>query len=344
MTPTRARFRRRCRAAALWTLAGVALMQLALGLAVDQGLPEVRDPEYAGREMLLRARLAEGHPGPLVLFVGSSRIHLGVDCATVASAAGTPLQPFNFGIEAGGPFVEELCLRRLRAAGIRPDLVVLEVMPAFLDESRHDQKSLDGARLTVGELPLCRFSAASLRGPLRKWFKGRFVPLQRHQAELRDLLAVDVPAGAPMAAAPDPFGWAPAGHPPEKLVQLRQLALRQYEPIYRNFRPSEEQEGRLTVTVRRCRERGVPVVLLLCPEGSEFRGMYSPAMSREVAAVLGRLRAAFDVPIIDARDWVADDGFLDLHHLNVPGARQFSARLGAALAPLVRDAAQARAR
>jgi hypothetical protein len=77
-----------------------------------------------------------------------------------------------------------------------------------------------------------------------------------------------------------------------------------------------------------CAAEHLPIALLLMPESSDFRGWHSDDTSAQVNAFLGELRLAHDVPVIDARQWIADSRFSDGHHLLKPGARQFTQRLG----------------
>ena len=53
--------------------------------------------------------------------------------ARLGRTLGRPIVAFNFGIPAAGPVTNALNLRRLLAAGVAPDLVLLEVLPAHLD-------------------------------------------------------------------------------------------------------------------------------------------------------------------------------------------------------------------
>jgi hypothetical protein len=90
-----------------------------------------------------------------------------------------------------------------------------------------------------------------------------------------------------------------------------------------------------------CRREGVAAAFVLMPEGSEFRGWYSPATLAQLHGFLGGLSREFRAPIIDAREWVPDDGFADSHHLVLHGATAFTERLGEqALLPLVRQRAE----
>jgi hypothetical protein len=86
-----------------------------------------------------------------------------------------------------------------------------------------------------------------------------------------------------------------------------------------------------------CRQERIAAALLLVPEGTDFRGLYSPAARGTIDAYLSRLRQEHGVPVIDARDWVGDDGFWDSHHLLRTGAVTLTRRFGrggaAALAP-----------
>jgi hypothetical protein len=86
-----------------------------------------------------------------------------------------------------------------------------------------------------------------------------------------------------------------------------------------------------------CRAERIPVALVLMPEGSDFRSWYSAGASGQVNAFLEGLCQEFGVALIDAREWLPDEGFCDSHHPVPEGAERFSARLGAeAIVPLLR--------
>lgn len=338
--------RRQFRSAALWGLAGVALIQLALGLAVDQRLTKVRDPEFTHRERLLLDRRAEAPDAPLLLVLGSSRVQMGLDAATLGTESGGRWLAFNFGIAGAGPAAQEMCLDRLRETGTRADVVLIEVMPAFFDESLIDQKVFDGARLSAGELSTVPLPGWPGRRILRKWALGRVAPLNRHQAEYRQLVALDRRTdGRPDTYAlviTDDHGWMPSNPPPEEREARTQLAFSQYAAAYQGFRHSAAQEERLGRLIESCRHGGARVGLLLCPEGSTFRRMVSPAMREATAAMLGRLRSRYGVSVIDARGWMDDSYFYDMHHLLPDGAREFSRRLAKeGIAPLLQGSSVA---
>jgi hypothetical protein len=61
------------------------------------------------------------------------------------------------------------------------------------------------------------------------------------------------------------------------------------------------------------------------PESVAFRGLYPRAYSTPLDKLLRELER--EVPVIDARGWVPDDGFRDGHHLNRTGAAIFTDRL-----------------
>jgi hypothetical protein len=74
-------------------------------------------------------------------------------------------------------------------------------------------------------------------------------------------------------------------------------------------------------------------VLVLMPEGSEFRSWYPPSELPQIESFLGALQREYQVPLVDARTWIADDDFADSHHLLLPGAAQFTKRLGQEVFP-----------
>src|SRR5581483_9834485 len=85
-----------------------------------------------------------------------------------------------------------------------------------------------------------------------------------------------------------------------------------------------------------CRQEGIAAGLVVLPEARWFRDLYPPAARAEVADYLGRLGRECQVPVIDARDWVADEDFADGYHLRPGGATAFTTRFGAdVLRPLL---------
>jgi hypothetical protein len=84
-----------------------------------------------------------------------------------------------------------------------------------------------------------------------------------------------------------------------------------------------------------CRREQIRAAVVVLPEGDAFRALYPPEALRQVDDYLARLAA--EVPVIDARRWVGDQGFADGHHLLPAGASTFTERLAReALTPLLR--------
>src|SRR5947208_437434 len=117
-----------------WALVAFVALDVLLVVAVQRWFPEMRDPHYAYKAERLARRLARTPGRPCtVLMLGTSRTAYGLNGKVLekqyGAAAGRPLVVFNFGIAGGGPISELLTLRRLLATGIRPDYLLVEVIP-----------------------------------------------------------------------------------------------------------------------------------------------------------------------------------------------------------------------
>jgi hypothetical protein len=91
---------------------------------------------------------------------------------------------------------------------------------------------------------------------------------------------------------------------------------------------SPKAAAALVEMVRDLRQRGSVVVIVLMPENSRLRKRMPPDINDTVT---GPLRAAFgeDAPqVIDLRDAVEDEGFVDLTHLNQVGNQRCSRLIG----------------
>src|SRR5437879_4963703 len=131
----------RGRAGLVWGLVFFATLQLGLAVAIELWLPELRDPQYAYKAARLRQRMAadrddrDDRPRNIVV-LGSSRTMFGLQGEraerVMGSRLGRPVTVFNFGMVGAGPITQLVDLKRLLAQGIRPDLLVIEVLPPLL--------------------------------------------------------------------------------------------------------------------------------------------------------------------------------------------------------------------
>ena len=75
------------------------------------------------------------------------------------------------------------------------------------------------------------------------------------------------------------------------------------------------------------RRQGVPAALVVMPEGSPFRAIYPEKALGEIEGLLTGLQDHYHVPLVNAREWIADENLSDSHHLTVAGAEMFTDRL-----------------
>ena len=103
---------------------------------------------------------------------------------------------------------------------------------------------------------------------------------------------------------------------------------REYGLLLRDFQVATDEARAVREFLDLCRRRKIGVTLVLMPESSAFRSWYSPQATARLDAFLADLRRDGGVAVVDARDWVADQGFFDGHHLLASGALTFTRRFG----------------
>jgi hypothetical protein len=328
----RAETQRRCRSDLIWYLVGLVAVQLGLAVGIDGYWPALRDPTFGDLQRIVHDRQAELPGRPLVLALGSSRTKMALRAERLnhLEDATAPLV-VNAAQLGGGPMQHLALLRRLLHEGIRPRLIFLEVMPMALSNR-------DGRPMEERVIDLSRFSAPEVARmwpycaqPLRfawPWALVHVWPCQHYRARMRDVLSIDAADSTPCRyMTGDGWGWQSADMDQSRpdvetatraTLESHRLALTQPELATGAVRAFRD-------LLALCRREGIAVVLFMPAECSGFRN-YCPDVADAQARAIRHLAAEAAVPLIDARTWIADDGFIDGHHATRAGADQFTER------------------
>jgi len=324
-----------------WTVVFFVAVQLVLTLFLEARSPEIYDPEYRDRLVLLRQRVREEPQRPLLLVVGSSRITTDFRpeiLPPMRTGLGERPLPFNYSHTGAGPLLNLVQVRRLLRQGLHPRWLVVEVVPPLLAVSG---QSTAASLAEASDLPLLRpyVNPWKLYGyylweRLRTCIDHRdacfrsCAPWLMTQVPEWDMVPLDPLGGTTkcLKALPDP----------EEIRRRTEVVRSQYYPGLQRFRIGETPDRAMRELLRLCREEKIELVLVLTPESSVFREWYPSQTKVEVKRYCQALSRENNVPVIDARDWLPDSAFCDGHHATPEGATQFTLRLGLeVLEPLV---------
>jgi hypothetical protein len=326
----------------LWTLAAAALLQGGLLLALP-GMPWLVDPNYGGNLDSLRHRIAATRQAPLVVACfGSSRTYHGLN-GTLASRilteeTGNPVVVHNFGRQGGGCVTSLLYLRRLLDDGVRPDLVVLEVLPFYFGKAdplvEVTSSFHSTASLRYAELPLLRRYSGGHRELSRlRWQGERLLPAYSHRREILLRVAPQlITFNERFLFLPgrDASGWMPLHGECKELTrtaQTRAMLTDWVTPNSRKVYRDGASANALREALALCRARGIPAAVLLMPEGPMMRSVYPPRHWAEFQALVKEICRDGGAPFVNARLWIDTTEFHDSHHLLAEGANHFTERL-----------------
>lgn len=333
----------RCsRSDVLWSLALFVAGQLGLAIAIEYKLTGLRDPRYACRAEQLIRRATGASPQTLtVVVLGSSRVQDGLNSSDLESRLSrrldSPLVLYNFGIPAAGPVANLLHFERLSGAGVKPDLLIVEVAPMLLGghAGRPQETGYYAAdRLWRHELALVERYGLPANELRRDWWQDWAVPCHAHRfAIVSRLMPNLLPAWHRLKGDHDVdgSGWRLRNDQPLTPDDRRgalEYAWKDFGVPLQSFELCEAACRAQRDLLALCRERQVAAALIWMPEGKLFQSWYPPAAEEQIRRHLQQLCEAFDVPLIDARDWVEDDDFVDGQHLRHVGAARFTERLG----------------
>jgi hypothetical protein len=335
-------------------LGAFAAGQFALGVVLLPRAGRPCDPDFVARLALVARRTAATPQPCMVVFLGSSRVEHGVRAgemeAPLARALGRPVAAFNFGRPGATLLRSLLYWKRLRRHGVRPDLLVVELMPSYLQDSFFDdlaERDAPAALLSWDDLDVLEAHAGPARATAarRDWLRARACPGYNLR---RFLLSQTFPAllaqemrlrQAPMANESGDVVWQEVPQTPERHAEALRLNRAWFAPVLQAVDLGERKGRALAELLASCREVGVPVALLVTPEGPMFRSMYPPGRWEALLARLEHTAAEAGAALINAHEWMEDEGdFRDSHHLTAEAAERFSRRLAReALLPLLRD-------
>jgi hypothetical protein len=331
---------RRGRSALCWGVAAFAACQLGMAVSIERSHPEFRHPEFGYRRNRLVQRLNQAATKPYtVVMLGSSRTTVGFDAAIVERQLTEHLQApaiaFNFGVTGAGPLTHLLNLRRLLKDGVRPDLVLIEILPPLLNGQPWNQESLRlrPERLWHDEVAVLR-DYGCLPGIEKRWLEGWPVPFYEHRFAL---LSRFLPGWLPYEMRLDwAIGIDDSGYSPRPKMRRsaasEKVALENMRKDYTvrlaEFKLGGQACRGLIELVDLCQRERLPAALVLMPEGTAFRQLYTPAVWSQISGFLRDASNRTQIPILNAREWLPDSAFVDAHHLLQEGAEEFSSRFG----------------
>jgi hypothetical protein len=335
----------RARGALLSGLAAFLLGEAALSAFVETRWQAVRDPVHFTRLRHLRRKLAAAPSPPrTILFLGTSRFELGVQTGLLerrlSAELGRPVVAANWGTGGWGLVRPLLAWDRLRRAGVRPDLVLVEVLPVLLSANHHldtVEPPLPGSELDAEDLRVVGRHEPGRDRLRRERLEALLVPVYGHRHNLLRLYRPSLVQAWGRQVEHLAFD-ARATWPAEVRAAGLARTAHGYGTQFGKFLLSGERVAAVEDLLGSLREAGVPAALVLMPEGPWFRSLCPPGVWAQVERCLAELSARQGTPLLNLREWIEDEGeFNDSHHLTAEGADRFSARLARdALAPLLR--------
>jgi hypothetical protein len=331
----------RARRVLVWTLATYVVIHVSFLLALSYW-PTLGDPEYGSKLQKLQQHLQVAADRPQVILLGTSRSELDVrpDALPAGIAAGGPSPlVFNMALRGASPLVNLCCLQRLLDQGVRPDWLLIEILPPQLQGKdleeggalclKHRLRWSDVSTLE-GHSHAPWYRRMSVYRPLvdpwcehARFVLGQYVPIIVDDEWLRK--------EGVFWRGQDDHGWVACPMTAPSPAEYRKATVRIQSnygaPFTWNQVPASTDRV-LRTMLQRCAAARIKVALVIMPESTEFRTWYSPATRRTIDDYLASLTREYDVPLIDASTWMGDDCFADCHHLRPAGAAAFSERFG----------------
>jgi hypothetical protein len=304
----------------LCTAAAFAAIQLAAGIALDYGWPEVRFPVFYQS----LARLDELPRLPNVVLLGSSRTgHLLSETEinhVMRDMTGDPnVECYNACVLGGDVVVAERMFRLLLARGVMPRQVLIEVTPEQVCRRNGWLRQYHFMLLRWDDVP--GYLTELVRTHDLPRFVGmRCLPLFYYRDPLRKEIARHLPRSADQA----PQGSAA---PPVQPGRTTMREIRDLPRWFRDYAIGGNAAAALERLLALCRARGIEPILYSPPLSSAHRGFYTAQIESAFGAYLADVTHRYRCRYVDYRTLLDDTSFIDHHHAGPEAMVPFSRKV-----------------
>ncbi len=323
-----------------WGLFWYAVAQLALFVWMDDSWALNRTRVEHQKWEQLHTRLAEFPDRPLVLMLGSSRTDWAFQAGRLDGQPGPdgrPLHVYNLGVPTTGPMHEALYLNDLLDEGIRPRLLLIELVTTHLNQSRRTFISEEHFTvplwLNAHQLMFFRPYFSNPRKALIEWVQARVSPWYAFRWHIHEHLQGHDEFIRPYEQARQPMdSWGcrilcDDPGTPEYRASRWGGAFSMYGMSLQQFRLGAKPAQAMHDLLARCRRERIPVALVLMPITQEFRALIPAEGRAELDNFVAELCDRYGTDLIDASDWLDRADFDDGHHVLKTGAHKFSTRM-----------------
>jgi hypothetical protein len=325
------------RATLIWAVVLYAIAQICFTVTMEEWLPVAFRSLLRAKWQQLNYIAAQNPDRPLMVMLGSSRTEYALQADRMNDLVGPDGKQFiayNYGLPSLGPLYAGLSLREMLDAGIRPRLLVVEYLPPLLNEPVKGLVSEEAwtaaSWLNLRQLVRLWPYFKHPDQKARDWFEARVAPWYVFRREAQAAINGQVhPDLAVKITVPyDPWGRKPqeVTSAAEKQERSR-IAYGIFHDSLGHLRVGKGPSRSLHDVLDICRREHIRLVIVSMPESTTFRSWYSPAAAADIEAHLAELREKEGADVIDAKKWLADDQFVDGHHVTEEGSRTFSTRL-----------------
>lgn len=318
---------RTARREVLWTLGGFVLLALAFVVVMDVRFPYWTDREYAARRQIVLERQAEFPERPLLVVLGSSRVGVGFvpeDLGPIYDAEGRQVSVINFSHLGAGPRMNLLQLRRLLRDGVVPKYLIVELLPVHL---HHEPMVLSELAVADTGVLLRYWENQEL---IAKAAEYRLTAVSRYRANCLQSIAPAFASGERVLLNPNggDCNWErPANLDAGRREGLTRLVHEQCADSMANWHVNRLLDGAMRELLQLCLNHDIRVAIVLFPETSAFRSWYGEGVEDRIEEYYLGLFFDYHISIFDDRWAMADESFIDPHHLSLSGAKVFTAKL-----------------